>query len=161
MGVAEFYRGPSGRILPGPRVSLEEALKKLKNLFQQKKVSLAYLFGSYAQDEAGVFSDLDIAILLDCSGEELYSAYRELILEVQRALGTERFDLLLLNSASPPLQFEIICLGQLLYARNEQVLNTFEMGTIRRFQDTAYLRAVQNDYLKKRVREWYSERKAF
>ena len=69
--------------------------------------------------------------------------------------------MLLLNSASPSLKFEIIRSGQLLYARNEQELNAFEMEAIRKYQDTAYLRAVQNDYLKKRVKEWYSEKKAF
>jgi hypothetical protein len=39
-------------------------------------------------------------------------------------------------------------------------LNAFEMNVIRRFQDTAYLRAVQNEYLRERVRQWYSKSKA-
>ncbi|MCK4394633.1 nucleotidyltransferase domain-containing protein [Candidatus Bipolaricaulota bacterium] len=161
MGTTEFYRGPSGGILPGLQVDLKEALERLKDLFQRRGVALAYLFGSYAHDEARAASDVDIAILLYCSGKELYSAYRELMLGVREALGTERFDLLLLNDASPTLQFEIISQGRLVYSRDEQVLNSFEMGTIRRFQDTAYLRAVQNDYLKERAREWYSRKKVF
>lgn len=160
MGLAESYRGPSGMILPGLRVDLEEALERLRDLFQQKKVALAYLFGSYAHDEAGAASDIDIAIFLDCNGKELYSSYRESMLGVQEALGTERFDLLLLNDAPPVLQFEAISRGQLIYSRDEQVLNTFEMSVIRKFQDTAYLRAVQNDYLKKRAKEWYSGKRA-
>lgn len=159
MGTLEFYRGPAGGSLPGLRMDLEEALAKLKGLFRQKETALAYLFGSYAQAESRAASDIDLAVLLDHRGAELYAAYRELLLGVREALGTERFDLLLLNGASPSLQFEVVSRGRLIHAVDEQVLNTFEMDVIRRFQDTAYLRAVQNDYLKRRAREWYSEKR--
>jgi predicted nucleotidyltransferase len=159
MGIAESYRGPSGSILPGLRVDLEETLERLRHLFQRRGVALAYLFGSYVHEKVRATSDIDIAVLLDRSKEGLYSSYRELMLGVREALGTERFDLLLLNDAPPALQFEIISQGQLIYSRDEQVLNAFEMNVIRRFQDTAYLRAVQNDYFKKRAKQWYSRKK--
>jgi predicted nucleotidyltransferase len=159
MGIAESYRGPSGRLLPGLRVDLEETLERLRRLFQRRGVALTYLFGSYVHDKAGATSDIDIAILLDRSKEGLYSSYRELMLGVREVLGTERFDLLLLNDTSPTLQFEIISEGQLIYSHDEQVLNAFEMNVIRRFQDTAYLRVVQNDYFKRRVRQWYLRKK--
>ena len=159
MGVAEFYRGPSGKIMPGLTMNLDEAVKRLKDLFPQTQVSLAYLFGSFTRNEAGEFSDLDLAVLLATKKDELYSAYMDLMLEVQKALATERLDLLLLNSATPSEKFEIIRSGELLYARNEKEINDFEMDVIRRYQDTAYLRAIQNDYLKKRAQAWYSEKK--
>lgn len=82
MGIAKSYRGPSGMILPGLRMDIKEALEKLRNLFQRKGVTLAYLFGSYVHDEAGTTSDIDIAILPDRSKEGLYSSYRELMLGV-------------------------------------------------------------------------------
>jgi hypothetical protein len=156
MGIAESYRGPSGRILPGLRADLEEALERLKSLFRRSGVALAYLFGSYAHGGAEPSSDIDLAVLLDRSGEGLHALYRELLLGIREALGTERFDLLLLNDAPPMLQFEIISRGRLIYCCDEQALNAFEMDVLRRFQDTAYLRAVQNDYLKERARKWYS-----
>jgi len=59
------------------------------------------------------------------------------------------------------MQFEVIRTGELLYARTEQVQYAFEMNVIRKYQDTAYLRAVQNEYLKKRVQQWYSGKKAY
>jgi len=159
MGIAEAYRGPSGSILPGLQIDLKEALERLKTLFQQKGVSLAYLFGSYVHGEVRTTSDIDIAVLLGCEKNELYSYYRELMLGIYETLGTERIDLLLLNDAPPSLQFDLISQGQLIHFRSEQELNDFEMNVIRKFQDTAYLRAVQNDYLKKRVKEWYSEKR--
>lgn len=161
MGVAQQYRGPSGKILPGPRMSLQEVECETKELFRQKDICVAYLFGSYAYGQASAFSDVDLAIILDCGGDELYTAYRKLLLDLQRVLGTERIDLLLLNNVSPSWQFEIIRYGKLIYARTERELNNFEMKAIRRFLDTSHMRAVQNDYLKKRVREWYSEKKAY
>jgi len=163
MGVLESYRGPSGKILSGLQVDPEEALEKLKALFQRSEVALAYLFGSHARGEAKPTSDIDIAILIrpeDAKGERLYNSFRELMLGVREALGTERFDLLLLNSAPLTLRFEVVSRGRLLYCRDEEVLNAFEMDVIRRFQDTAYLRAVQDGYLRERARKWYSRRKA-
>lgn len=163
MGMLESYRGPSGKILPGLQVDLEEALERLRTLFQRSGVALAYLFGSHARGEAKPTSDIDIAILIrpeDAKGERLYNSFRELMLGVREALGTERFDLLLLNSAPLTLRFEVVSRGRLLYCRDEEVLNAFEMDVIRRFQDTAYLRAVQNGYLRERARKWYSRRKA-
>jgi predicted nucleotidyltransferase len=160
MGAVEFYRGPSGGTLAGLPIPLEEAVERLRDLFRREGVVLAYLFGSYAGGEVRTTSDVDIAILLAGQGKDLYSPYRELLLGVREALGTERFDLLLLNDAAPTLRFEIATHGRLLYARDDQTLNDFEMDAIRRFQDTAFLRETQDAYLKRRAREWYSRKRA-
>lgn len=161
MGIAASYRGPRGEILPGPQKELKEILEGLKGLFQREGIPVAYLFGSCVRNEARPTSDIDIAVLLDRDGKKLYSVYRELMLGVREVLVSERFDLLLLNDASPTLRFEIITQGSCMYFRDEETLNTFEMNTIRRFQDTVYLRAVQNSYLRERAEEWYSAKRAF
>lgn len=160
MGIAKSYRGPRGEILPGPQKEYNEILEGLKGLFQQGGISVAYLFGSYARNEAKTTSDIDIAILLERVGKELYSSYQKLMLGVREVLRSERFDLLLLNDAPPTLKFTIITQGYPIYFRDEEALNKFEMDTIRRFQDTAYLRVVQNSYLRERAREWYSANRA-
>lgn len=160
MGIAESYRGPRGKPLAPPRIDLEEALEMLRSLFSRTGVALAYLFGSHAREEARAASNIDMAVLLDCDRKELYASYRELMLGVRGVLGSERFDLLLLNNAPPTLKFEIVSQGRLIYSRDERALNEFEMDTIRRFQDTAYLRRVQNNYLRERARRWYSEERA-
>ncbi|BER91376.1 type VII toxin-antitoxin system MntA family adenylyltransferase antitoxin [Atrimonas thermophila] len=160
MGIAETYRGPSGNLLPGLRMDLEEAIKKLKKLFQEKSVPIAYLFGSYICGEVGAASDVDIAVFLKKKGEKLYSSFQKILLGIREALGTERFDLMLLDRAPLSLQFEIVSRGRLIYSQGDELLNAFEMNVIRRFQDTAYLRAVQNEYFRERVRQWYSKSKA-
>ena len=100
-------------------------------------------------------SDVDIAVLLDGEGQELYQAYRETMLAVLDALDSERFDLLLLNDAPSTFQFHVISENQPIYARNEDLLNDFEMTVIRKFQAAAQLRKVQEEYVKERAKEWY------
>jgi len=156
MGTKESHRGPSGKILPATALSPSDALAKLRALFQHSEAVLAYLFGSYAQGEAGHGSDVDIAVLLAGDAKKLYESYRQLGLGVRNALGTERFDLLLLNDAPPALTFEVISTGRLIYARSDQDLNAFEVNVVRAYLDTAHLRAVQNEYLRRRAKEWYS-----
>jgi len=155
MGITEDRRGPSGKILPGLKMDLEEALCRLREVFAAKGVVLAYLFGSYAEGTATPKSDLDIAVLVE--GGDLYESYRELFLAVREALGTERFNRLLLNGAPLSLKFEVVSHGRLIYCRDEDALNEFEMDVIRKYQDTAYLRAVQDEYRKERAKQWYSE----
>ncbi len=160
MGIEEARRGPTGKPLPSLKLDPGEVEKRLRAFFPATPAVLAYLFGSFAQQTAGPGSDLDIAVLLEGDSEELYSAYRRLLLGLRDALRTERFDLLLLNAAPPTLRFEVVTTGRVLYARSDQELNEFEEDSIRKYQDTAYLRAVQEEYLRRRARAWYSESKA-
>jgi len=155
VGIASDYRGPSGKILPATRVNADEIVERLHPVFAgQNEVLLAYLFGSYAQGGNGTWSDVDLAVFLrpGLKGDELFEAYRELYLAIRNALSAERFDLLLLNRASLPLKFDVVSGGRLIYAQNEEVLNSFEIDVIRRYQDTAYLCKVQTRYFQERVR---------
>lgn len=159
MGTTHFRRGPSGEALPGLKLSIEDASARLRDLMQRESVVLAYLFGSCARRAMQPGSDVDIAVLLDGRGEEMYEDFRRLLVGVRDALATERFDLLLLNSAPPTLKFEVIATGRVLYARSDTALNDFEADVSRKYLDTASLRAVQGEYLRQRARAWYSENK--
>lgn len=157
MGIASNYRGPSGEILPGTKLEKRAIEQHLRKLFEEKEVLLGYLFGSFAKGEESPSSDIDIAVLLL---EENPSLFQELVVGIRKTLGTERFELVILNQVPPLFAFEVVAEGVVVYARDEETLNDFEMNTIRKFQDTAYLRKVQNEYLRQRAREWYSKKKA-
>ena len=161
MGIKERYRGPAGKILPSLSLDLEEALNRLNRLFATKQVALAYLFGSYAAGTNDLSSDLDLAVLMADQKNQDKKLYLQLFSAIQQTLSTERFDLLNLDDASPLMKMEIVRSGRIIYARTEDELNNFEMKTIQEYLDTAYLRKVQNNYLKKRVEHWYSEKKAY
>jgi len=66
-------------------------------------------------------------------------------------LGTERVDLVNLRNASPLLRFEIISSGVLIYKRNDEIENNFEMAALREYKDTAYLRNRQEKILRART----------
>lgn len=159
MGTKKSRRGPSRRILPDLTLGPDEVEARLRAFFPRSQVVLAYLFGSCARGEAKPSSDVDIAVLLEGCGAQLYQGFRELIVGIREVLGTERFDLLLLNDAPPPLKFEVMVTGCLLYARSECEQNAFEEAVLRTYLDTAHLRAIQNEYLRERARAWYSEKR--
>jgi len=161
MGLKDDYRGPAGKVLPGLQLELTEALSRLRKLFAAKGIIVAYLFGSYAQNTATSSSDIDLAVLLSRDKSSSSEFYRKLITAIRDNIGTERFDLLILNNASPSIQYEVINTGKVIYARSKQEQEHFEMKTRQKYLDTAYLRKVQNQYLQKRVEQWYSEKKAF
>jgi len=161
MGIKEQHRGPAGTILPSLKLNLNEAIKRLEQLFASKGVVLAYLFGSLAEGTASASSDLDLAVLLP--GDQLSAGelYLNLINDIQKTINTERFDLLLLNNASPVIRYEVVRSGIAIYARSENEEENYEIKVRQKYLDTAYLRKVQNHYLKKRVELWSSEKKAF
>lgn len=159
MTIKEQYRGPSGKMLPGLKIDLEEAVTRLQQLFAGKQITLAYLFGSYAAGTYDGSSDLDLAILYTNQNKEKKGFYQEIITSIQQILETERFDLLLLNNASPLMKKEIVTSGRVIYASSEIEQEKFEMKVLQEYLDTAYLRKVQNEYLQKRVERWFLKKK--
>jgi predicted nucleotidyltransferase len=93
-----------------------------------------YLFGSRAQGRARADSDIDLAIVLpdDCS---IPATERiDLIARLEELAG-QRVDLVLLNRAPLPLQFEIIHTGILLYESSSDARTDFEDIVVRDYLD--------------------------
>lgn len=91
--------------MPGTRDTLAEALAAETN------VRLAVLFGSEARGEAGVDSDLDVAVV----GPDA-SALPSLALALTRAMG-RTVDLVAMHTAPPLLRFQIAREGVVLVER--------------------------------------------
>lgn len=122
-------------------------LAELPELFERRGVLLAYLFGSLAADDPSA-GDVDLAILT--AGEPAYLLRTEL----QRTLATQRLDLVDLERASPLLRFHIIRDGRLLYRRDDEMLNRFELDTLHVYRDTAPLRRRHRQILRERMDAW-------
>ncbi|MBL7074319.1 nucleotidyltransferase domain-containing protein [candidate division KSB1 bacterium] len=95
--------------------------EKLTELLAGYPVETCYLFGSYARDDEGPLSDIDLAVFFDesldkpkCSDLRL-----RLIGEIQRILKTDRLDLVDLNSSPLALHFKAIKEGKILFCRDE------------------------------------------
>lgn len=83
-------------------------------------VRLAVLFGSEARGDAGVTSDLDVAV----AGPDA-SALPSLALKLTRATG-RRVDLVALTTAPPLLRFQIARDGRLLVERQPYLWSDFK-----------------------------------
>jgi hypothetical protein len=134
----------------------KELEKKIEPIFaKHEAVILAYLFGSAARGNTHSRSDLDLAVLMrDLSLE----AYRALWADLHDGLSPLAFDLVTLNDADPVLSFDVVREGRPLFYRSAEDLNDFELRAWHRYQDTRHLRAIGNQYLLGRAKEWFSNR---
>ncbi len=154
MGIQESYRLPSGRILKPFQGNLSEAVEKIRNLLkvENEGILLAYLFGSRARPGSNRLSDVDIGILVNEVSEKLY---RKLWSEISQILKIGQLDLIILNSATPLLCYQVISEGKLIYYRSVDILNRFEQFVLWEYRDTQPLRQVQDQYLIERARKWF------
>ncbi len=152
MAIIDRYTLPDGRPVAPFEGELRVVMPALIEAFKKHGVALAYLFGSYARGEAEKYSDVDIAVLFD---RDSTSDTFELYDDVYEILDTERFDLVDLNTPNIVFKFEVVSTGQVIYRKDIDVENNFEMAVLREYQDTNYLRRVQQNILKERVKEWF------
>ncbi|MEA3397844.1 MAG: nucleotidyltransferase domain-containing protein [Chloroflexota bacterium] len=94
----------------------------------QPDVVAAYLFGSLAEGRATSYSDVDTAILLTAASDPLTAGDRQLQLmgELERFADRE-VDVVMLNTAPPILQHQVLRHGRLLYERDRRARVDFEV----------------------------------
>jgi len=115
----------SKKVLPELNVEkIKPELKELSGHFLQ--VIAAYLFGSYAGGRPTPLSDVDIGILLvnNLSDMESFKIEMHLLGKLQKILGTDNIDLVVLNKAPLPIQYHATC-GILLFSTNEEKRTEF------------------------------------
>ncbi|MBN1250065.1 MAG: nucleotidyltransferase domain-containing protein [Anaerolineae bacterium] len=100
-------------------------------------VSLAYLFGSFARDEAWAFSDVDIAVLLkpQTGRRACLEARLRIAAEVADIVSTEDVDVLILNEAPPALAYAVLRDGVLLFCRDPETRIDFHVRTVNAYLD--------------------------
>lgn len=94
-------------------------------------VVVAYLFGSYARDQAGALSDVDIAVLLDdmVAEADYFDERLRLMGAVTDALKFDDVDVVVLNQTPLALAYRVLRDGVILACRDRD----------RRVQYTAYI----------------------
>ncbi len=116
---------------------------------RKRKIPVAYLFGSQARGDSGAHSDIDLAFLM--KQRPSLDEHAQLVTDMMHILGDTRVDVVVLNNASPVLKFEVISEGKTLYrAMGDDAINAYEMGVIRDYYDTGYLRHVQDLYMREK-----------
>lgn len=138
---------------------IEERLKK--ELGKIKGIRLAYLFGSAAGKQTDIhgrsvkmkkLSDIDVGILLDESFESR-KAHMEAIGAVEKAAERKRFaDVVVMNKASPMLNYEIIKYGILLIGDKTTKVE-FEANAVSTFLDRKFYYDRHAKYVIRRIAE--------
>lgn len=116
------------------KYSIHDAINKiLSKLLDSPQIWIVYLFGSSLKDKNKSASDIDVAIYTssDFSWQDYYLLYGELT----KALHSDRIDLVWLNRADPILKFEIIKNGKVLYFKEADLLNDFELKAKKNYYD--------------------------
>jgi uncharacterized protein len=142
------------------KIAQEELLKRIGIFINQIKdsntVVALLLFGSYASGRETAISDVDVAVLLDCSvDKELFMQERlRLMVELSSFLETDHFDLVILNEASPALAYRVIRDGQLLFERNDArgQLVRFKVKMLDRYFDYQPVERIFSQALIKRIK---------
>jgi len=117
--------GLANLIVKGERVQ-KEVFEGLVSFFRgEKRVLVAYLFGSHAKRTQTRESDVDIAILLSETPEKLLEHYTYLMDKLFEVFGAD-VDLIILNMSPPLLRYQVIKHGEVIYCRNEEVRIMFE-----------------------------------
>lgn len=131
---------------------MEAYNKYIDILTQYEKIAFAYIFGSCAKGELKNTSDIDFAIYL--YGHLDADKYLDLKMKLTEA-GKREVDLVILNTASPLLKFEIYKNHKLIFTRdrllesNYKIRVLFEFNDMKKYLDLSYKKLIER--LKKEV----------
>jgi len=137
-------------------VTREKLIKRLNEFFRKVDyVELAYLFGSHAKGKTGPLSDIDIGVYLSrsLSRKERFEKRLELTASLSTFLQTDKVDLVVMNDASPVLNFEIIEPNCLVFERDHALKLKVEPYIMSRYYDRKYHEDFLNREFVKRFKE--------
>lgn len=119
----------------------KEELKQFTKIFEKyPEIKLVYLFGSQVTGETGPMSDYDFAVYFNEQNKmKMFDLKFKLQDEISRTLGTDRVDLVVLNTTeSPELEYNIIKEGKIIYEK-EPYRVIVEPQILNRYFDFYYL----------------------
>lgn len=130
--------------------NIYKKLDKIGDIFSKNdKIIAGYLFGSSVEGGFHQRSDIDLAVMLDPSRIKDFSLDKKLSLEVDLALflGTENFDLVVVNRAPLVLQFRIISKGRVIYKKSGGLYTSVEETIMENYYDfSPRLREFNKEY---------------
>jgi predicted nucleotidyltransferase len=136
--------------------TIEQLKEELRSVCKRHGVAVAYLFGSVVRDNSGPLSDVDVAVLFQNSEPDTRARIKRentLSSELEGAVKRD-VDLVDLEEVtSPLLRNRAIRRGELLYCMDHKRRQELELRALHDYEDTRYLREVQNRAMEKRIKE--------
>jgi uncharacterized protein len=121
----------------------------------QPDIVAAYLFGSLAQGRATSHSDVDIAVLLsrvpDPLSDEPNRQFQ--LMDEFRPFADREVDVVILNTAPPLLQNQVLRYGRLLYEQEQAKRIAFEVRSGKIYDDIAPMNAFFTRVLFQEIKE--------
>jgi len=138
------------------RQEVLEALPSIRQMLEQHRARLAYLFGSVLADGAGPLSDVDIAVLPDPEGYHWLHTYSDIYEALCRTLGADNVDVVMLNEALPSFQFAVLREGIPIWVADEEERVAYTERVMARYHDAQRWRQEHWRHLRRRVEEGMS-----
>ncbi len=129
-----------------------EILKqKLIDIFNSyPEISLVYLFGSYAINNTGPISDLDIAVLWSENEKTILLKTLELGNKIADKLNDENIQIVPLNNQALSFCFNVINTGICLYGKEETRIK-FETSILNQYLDFKYFAEQYNKSFRQHI----------
>ena len=126
-------------------IMINNHIEKIKNslfaiasdIFCNRPVLFAYLYGSYATGTVHPFSDLDIGVYIDDESDIKYLELElSLSLEIDEKIGSDvRTEVRIINNLPLVIIGNIITEGRLIYSINENLRVDFETSVRKAYFD--------------------------
>jgi uncharacterized protein YutE (UPF0331/DUF86 family)/predicted nucleotidyltransferase len=114
-------------------------LDTLARICRRQAVRLLVAFGSAVRDQRHPDSDLDLAVCMATANGAPQALIRFEV-ALRPLFPGERLDIVLLNRASPLLQFQVALHGSVLFEAASGVFHSFQVLAAKRHTDVAHLR---------------------
>jgi hypothetical protein len=121
-------------------------------LSEDRRIEVAFLFGSHVSGKATPMSDVDIGLLTNVVlplADLGYLTYR-----LESALDTDGVDLVVLNEVykrNPRFAFNVISNCRIIFCRNQAAFVDFKRNTFLYYFDTQPLRDMVDAALRRRI----------
>ena len=113
-------------------IKLDIIKRTVDILIKYEDIIFAYIFGSYAKGNIRENSDMDIAIYLKNNVDT--SVYLDMKMKLSENIKRE-VDLVILNSATPLLKYEIYKNNILLFTHDKTIESKYKVKTLFEYND--------------------------
>lgn len=118
------------------KIDIEDNIPILVEFFKSREEILAvYLYGSYGSEYQTNLSDVDIAVLVSDSVRADLAYQLDLSAQMADIIREEDIDILILNTASIVMQFEVLSTGKMLFERDHELFCDFLERVLKEYGD--------------------------
>ena len=129
--------------------------KALDIIFKKNNVCLAYVYGSVAQKKEDSLSDIDIAVLFfdKVKKDDYFNLRIKIAREIDRALKTDKTEVICLNENYPFLKYEAIYKGVAIYYLNSEIKRDFEFKVLQNYEDFKYHLNIASNIMRRQIKD--------